>query len=464
MAASSVQAGPPAFDSRISSADTFLYCWQHKDQAFTQSQQHNGHEPAGALPTLQERTSIDTLVERLGGLDVKSKGRKGTKPTRKPENHLNDLHAGHQGGADHGRTHKASSTPAPAARPKQRQSFWASLCCMGEEEDDDYIEIVRHRKRSEAARRPKQEQDMTMPVRHNSTPQNPHSAGHGSTNQQSPPIMSYIPDSLAPQAASVLFAELTKPISSFDEPGYIYIFWLTDSAMAAPSNDDTSSLLAPLSSSGNISAQNERRRSDVLRQYSTSKPSGRRAERTSVQSGTPATRCGADTAAGRTILLKIGRASNVHRRMNEWTRQCGFNVSLVRFYPYISTSSLRQSSPSPSPQPSSPPPRPAPCPAREPLSPPLDDGGAIRKVPYSHRVERLVHIELAARGLRAPAGPSDHSGTRGNGKCAACGREHREWFEVEATREALKTVNEVIGRWVRWAETAQRDERRKGMS
>lgn len=57
-----------------------------------------------------------------------------------------------------------------------------------------------------------------------------------------------------------------------------------------------------------------------------------------------------------------------------------------------------------------------------------------------HKVERLIHIEL--NGQRSV----------GSGKCGACGREHREWFEVEANRNGVKAVDEVVRRWVGWGE------------
>lgn len=62
-----------------------------------------------------------------------------------------------------------------------------------------------------------------------------------------------------------------------------------------------------------------------------------------------------------------------------------------------------------------------------------------RKVPNVHKVERLIHIELAGQ-------------RKGEGKCASCGREHREWFEVEAGRDAVRSVDEVIRRWADWNE------------
>jgi len=33
-----------------------------------------------------------------------------------------------------------------------------------------------------------------------------------------------------------------------------------------------------------------------------------------------------------------------------------------------------------------------------------------------------------------------------------CGREHKEWFEVEASREGVRGVDEVVRRWVGWGE------------
>jgi hypothetical protein len=37
-------------------------------------------------------------------------------------------------------------------------------------------------------------------------------------------------------------------------------------------------------------------------------------------------------------------------------------------------------------------------------------------------------------------------------KCEACGREHREWFEVEASRSAVADVDDVVRRWSDWDE------------
>jgi hypothetical protein len=61
------------------------------------------------------------------------------------------------------------------------------------------------------------------------------------------------------------------------------------------------------------------------------------------------------------------------------------------------------------------------------------------KVPHVHRVERLIHLELSDKRAVKDA-------------CANCGVVHREWFEVEATRDGVKGVDEVIRRWCGWAE------------
>lgn len=50
----------------------------------------------------------------------------------------------------------------------------------------------------------------------------------------------------------------------------------------------------------------------------------------------------------------------------------------------------------------------------------------------------MIHIELAEKRVKKG--------------CEACGKEHREWFEVEASREGIKGVDEVVRRWVWWGE------------
>jgi hypothetical protein len=104
---------------------------------------------------------------------------------------------------------------------------------------------------------------------------------------------------------------------------------------------------------------------------------------------------------------------------------------LIRYYPYTSSASA-SSSPARTP------------PASRKRSNSHSATDALvpgRKVPHVHRVERLIHLELG--DLRV----------RDLGRCRECGKEHREWFEVEAAKEALRRVDECVRRWVAWGET-----------
>ncbi|KEQ84263.1 DUF1766-domain-containing protein [Aureobasidium pullulans EXF-150] len=333
-----------------------FYCWQHKAQAqsFTKD---NTTSPQAANPKLipvQERTSIDSLVARLGVASIQDQ----PKPPRNPreERRRPTQHAQQQ----YSRTdERPSARPQAHKKPKPKQGFWASLCCAGTADDDE---------------------DAPQPS-YQPRPQKP--------QPETTQLLPYIPGHLPPQTTSLLLTELSKPISPHDEAGYIYIFWLTETS-STPSNDTAASLLAP-------PRPTSRRPSDVMNAYS------------------------GNTGTTKTIKLKIGRANNVHRRMNEWNRQCGYSLSLVRFYPYISSSSSPSASPS----------RPTPN-SRTPSD------NQVHKVPHAHRVERLVHLELGDKRIKRD--------------CKACGREHKEWFEIEATADGVSKVDEVVRRWVRWAE------------
>lgn len=229
-------------------------------------------------------------------------------------------------------------------------------------------------------------------------------------------LLRYIPTTVSPKLASTLLAELSKPISPHDEEGFIYIFWLTPEAAGPAPETAASRLLAPPSSARGD--RGRRRTSDVMRQYSVKGDEGTK-------------KAAQSQAAGKdTILLKIGRANNVHRRMNEWTRQCGYSLSLVRYYPHVSSTSTPSATPSP---------RASPANSRQPSQ---SGAEGVRKVPYAHRVERMIHVELEEQRVIK--------------QCEACGKSHKEWFEVEATRDGVKKVDEVVKRWVEWAEWAEK--------
>jgi len=414
-----------------------FFCFQHKDQAVSLT---NGNGGGGAtLHTLNERTSIDTLVDRLGFVDIQDdksqkKRRHGgrtrqqaSRPMRKDtlprkwQNVQGPLLALPQEGEKPSRT---------GARSKKRNppSFLSMLCCMSSPHDGAYALLA-------PKLRPHTEKPTTDSPTTAKIPRYPHQSPsprtpltnkdpHRPSLPHDPPshtqdLLSLIPKSLSPQTTSALLSELAKPVSSHDEAGYIYIFWLTPNDTPSPDTTAVSSLLADPSS-----------------------PSRREKRTTDIPASTSASNGG--NGAKQKILLKIGRASNVQRRMNEWTRQCGYALTLVRYYPYIPTSTSPAPSPLPSPSHRSPPPHspkpPPPHSANPPLprSPPSPAQAAVHKVPHAHKIERLIHLELGDRRVR-----------RG---CEACGREHREWFEVEGTRDGVRNVDEVVRRWVGWGE------------
>ncbi len=351
------------------------FCWQHKEQAAA----HLPASPQGIQSsTIRERTSVDTLVDRLGLLEIEQKRER--KQKRRPV--PGDEAERQEGSPSHPERHRQ--------RQKQRSNL-VLLCCIGEVDepkraprpvDGDHggrkSATVPQEKRSKLPMNISQKENLHRP----SIARDPSS--------RTGEFLSLIPTSATPQTTAQLLSELAKPISQNDEEGFIYMFWLTPESMpAAPPSETVSSLLAPPSRP----EPGRRRTSDALNTFAQTIP---------------------NTNDKKTILLKIGRAANVQRRLNQWTRQCGYNLSLIRYYPYHSTT-------------------PSPTNVDDILRTP-------RKVPNVHKVERLIHIELNAKRFK------------GEGKCPACGRDHKEWFEVEAGREAVRGVDEVIRRWVDWAE------------
>lgn len=341
------------------------YCHQHKDQA------HVGQLQSGRRKesVLREKSSIETLVQRLG---IQEKSKKANKSSGKWD------YAGEESQTSLPGRRKENR---PAGQKKKKPGFWASLCCGGAaQETDDYVEIIRHRKRLDA-----QAGISTQSVPGKRPASRPVVDHKTDSNTATNNLLALLPTHLSPETTSTLLAELVKPISAADEEGYIYIYWLTTNT---PDKGTKRNLLAP------PEKKTARRVSDVL---------------------------SADHSTGTrpgTIMLKIGRANNVARRMKEWEKQCGFKLNLLRWYPYLKDEN--RSSPG--------------------LPSPSKDGEG-KKVPYVKRVERLIHLELAGQQVSR--------------QCKACGKEHREWFEVEATREGVRDVDGVVRRWVGWAEGHQ---------
>lgn len=403
-----------------------FFCWQHKEQAAKLKEGETGARNT-TLVSLNKRTSVDTLIDRLGILDVEDhtgKASKRRQPTdngspiqrekmpRQWQNVNGPLLAVPKDTHNRGKTaaKMASETGTGSRRAPRRESnlLLSLFCCVRSDDTDDAPapRIRHHTKPSPEAlavsHSPPSNNYLTQPVpsvKLAPLSNRPFLPRDPPSHTQNLPTL--IPSYLTPQTTSTLLSELAKPISDFDEEGFIYMFWLTDASSATTPNAQTASSLLSSTSASSIQG---RRSSDLLHGFPSATP---------------------NSSAQKTILLKIGRASNVQRRMNEWTRQCGYNLSLIRYYPYL------PSSPSAPPTPS----KLSPSQSRNPpLTPPL----IPRKVPHAHRVERLIHIELGDKRVK--------------NLCESCGKEHREWFEVEASRNGIAAVDEVVRRWVGWAE------------
>ncbi|KAF2151202.1 hypothetical protein K461DRAFT_279990 [Myriangium duriaei CBS 260.36] len=61
----------------------------------------------------------------------------------------------------------------------------------------------------------------------------------------------------------------------------------------------------------------------------------------------------------------------------------------------------------------------------------------LKTVPYPKLVEGLIHTQLEELQVDVPC---------------ECGTNHREWFKIENTLDALKHVDKVVRNWIRWAE------------
>ncbi|KAF2965100.1 hypothetical protein GQX73_g8481 [Xylaria multiplex] len=365
-------------------SDPSLYCWQHKEQASSSAKSSPGPASRTKLTTVRQE-SFESLIGRLGIVEAERQGRTQHGKSPKPPNSKRNDNVSPTGDSNIPQSTKPKRKP----KPQKHVSF---CCCFT-------IPVYEEEQPSRPKPRPVQNvptepSTAKLPSNQHLAPpfanQRPSLATSKQSSAQSnlsqtSQYLSLIPKTVLPETAANLLKELSKPFAQTDEPGYIYIFWLTpESQPAAPAAEAARNLLAPPTRPD----MHHRRTSDVLQSFATQSSRG----------GSPS----------KTILLKIGRASNVQRRLNEWQRQCGYNISLIRYYPYVSSS-----------RPSTP-----------------------RKMPHSHKVERLIHLELEGQGLRV----------KQKTNCDACGRNHREWFEVEATRAGINTVDEIVRRWSDWDE------------
>ncbi|KAL8764454.1 MAG: hypothetical protein Q9194_007078 [Teloschistes cf. exilis] len=415
-----------------------FFCWQHKDQAGRLAPQ-TGPDQAANVYYLKTRTSTDTLIERLGILNIEEKKRLPTRRRTKIDPRIASREGLPQRWQDVPGpllavpSMKASSAPHPSPRKRRPHPLLSFLCCSGPEDANDHHPVP-----ADPRPKPSSTPEMRQTAAISSHLPQPPRPSHRRDNHQSsssarpalapkttnprtrPPnsrdpssqtstLLALIPKTLSPQVTSQLLAELAKPVSLHDEEGYIYMFWLT------PTGTDPSSTAQDPSKLLTAPTPNPSPRARRTSSAAATVPS-----RTSLSPQLPT-----PSAGSQTILLKIGRASNVQRRMNEWTRQCGYDLSLIRYYPYIPSSS-------------SPLPLPGPSPSSKHTTSTVPGVGTPRKVPHAHKVERLIHLELQER--------------RAKRECGNCGKEHREWFEVRGNWEGVKGVDEVVRRWVGWAE------------
>ena len=395
-----------------------LFCWQHQDQI--------PRQPA-AVPkpvgTMKGRSSMDSLIDRAGLLQIQDGSENKHKMKKRPERHSDgharlpsDAQAIRPSTAPDSRKH-GTDTPRTSGT-KNRTNFGTKfLCFMTGASDDDGLEVVRVRRRHghpqssvgnapRVARTPPGHQAQAQKLASkrrtysysiqkspaSSSPAQPQSPNSlkpssgipGQKSSQTQYLMSWIPPDLSPETTSKLLQKLGEPLSDAEESGYIYIYCVTPPD-AAPSPDAASNLIPPQSASKGQS----RRTSDVLQ---------------SARILTNSTRYSTRNLATKTITLKIGRAVNVSRRISQ---QCAHNLTLVRYYPYT----------------------------------PSTPGAPLpRKAPNIHRLERLVHIELADRRVKLQE------------PCEQCQKRHQEYFEIEARAEQLQLVDECVRRWVRFSE------------
>lgn len=419
-----------------------FFCWQHQEQADTPLSFDDRSGMKTSIVQLTQRNSLDTLADRLGILELnhdgasprKTHGRQHSKPMRKQE----DIPRNQQN-VPALSSEKPSHHHAKRRGPKDDYPLTFSLFCCIQPRKQPPTLVPRPAKEMKSPLFPTaslpSHVEPIPPTRPPSTPKRPlqpniHTSRNSYSQTTSPTttnpdrpilprdpssqtaaLLSLIPKTLQPELVADLLKELAKPISASDLEGFIYIFWLTPSTSPSPSKETTSALLkpGPLPFSSRPSPH-DRRSSDLIRNYTASSAAA-----------TPGTEKS-------TIFIKIGRASNVQQRMNQWSRQCKHKVTVLRYYPVQSISSS-SSSPFPTPQ-ASPNFKGASSTASPSRSPPS-------KVPHAHKVERLIQLELRNSQVEV--------------NCEGCGKVHREWFEVEGSRAEVGRVDAVIKRWVNWS-------------
>lgn len=455
-----------------------FYCWQHKDQVPKEHLWQQQHPPPIASAT--KKSSIESLIERLEGTELDGRGTTDKKDhsSKNAEIPISRVTPRNL----RGNSISASVNTVPE-KAKYRTFGCFGIMSMEEiRQEKRYSQRVKIAQRTSSSplplgvqsamirqpntlqpvdlrnrsapvtpdkRRPvassppsfqqsltpqchtpnRNPMPMASPLSGRSSASKVPSLSHSSPSSmvsQTSQLLAYIPPHLSPETTALLLTELSKPISEADDEGYIYVCRLTPSITSTisatpetPSPEMTPHLLPP-TNPRDMQHQEYRHLSDAFLGTKKDNP---------MMKTFPTNGPKEINSDMKVFRLKIGRTNNIYRRLNQWTRQCSYDITLIRYYP------SNTSSPSPSPS-SSPTPRSA---RSRGLDTERDQEPSGKfMVPHVHRVERLIQIELADRRVK------------GQGRCSDCGKEHREWFEIKATMEELRLVDECVRRWVNW--------------
>ena len=139
------------------------------------------------------------------------------------------------------------------------------------------------------------------------------------------------------------------------------------------------------------------------------------------------------------VFYKVGRTQNLTRRLYQWSRLCPYTPLLVEFFPSPPQGLLKRTNSTSS------------------LSSIFRKEGAtgsgtspsgaksIVRCAVTHRIERLIHLELEDRFGRVDIS---------RGGCQ-CGKFHKEWFRGGKGQDGgWAEVRDVIVRWVGFSKIA----------
>lgn len=192
------------------------YCWQHQDQA-----DHNASPQGLQKSTIRERTSIDTLVDRLGLLEVESPVKASSKRRR-----THSAAPAVQSTTTHGQSQNTQTSEKPSHRPRPKpapKKTWSLLCCLFSDVADEEQGPRPSEKRQE-----KKTSSAVPNISNNGAKLSPNSATRPAVRRDPPSrtaeFLSLIPSEVSPETTALLLTELAKPTSAQDEPGFIYIF------------------------------------------------------------------------------------------------------------------------------------------------------------------------------------------------------------------------------------------------